>query len=90
MVAQTVVKMQDGQQAEISAMGVKVQDARGYSPRLVTAMSLQDAIAFAQAVMSFANDNPDVIEDENDWIDYLARQEEMKQEARWNAISERA
>lgn len=87
---QTTVTMERGDiQATVGVDGVKVEDVRAYSPRLITAMSLEDAITFAKAILAFAEDNAEEIEDEDSWFDYMARQEELKNEARWDAISER-
>ena len=77
MVAQSavVVKMQDDQQAVVSLDGIKIQDARAYSPKLVAMMSLEDAILFAQAVLSFVDEPANADE-------WAILQEELKQEAR--------
>lgn len=83
------VNMQDEQQAVVSGRGVQIQDARAYSPKLVAVMGLEDAIALARAILSFAESTPELIDDEDDYFDHLARREEMKREARWDAISER-
>lgn len=46
------VKLSDDQQVTISEQGIELQDARSYSPRLIAAMNLEDAIAVAQAVLA--------------------------------------
>ena len=72
------VNLSDEQQVVIGARGVEFQDARAYSPRTVTFMSLEDAITLAKAILSFADETAD---------EQAIRQYEEAQDARYDAIS---
>lgn len=58
MVAQTevIVNMADKQQAVVDWGGVEVRDTRAYSPKTVTVLNLEDAIAVAKAVLGFVGE----------------------------------
>ena len=79
MTATMTVQMSEQQQAVVSFDGVKIQDARGYSPRLLTVMNLEDAILLAQTILAFASDSAD---------DVIIRRWEDEQFARWQANDE--
>lgn len=80
------VKMENGvSQAKVNWSGVEIQDARGDSPRMITMMDLDDAIAVAKAILSFAEG---MEFDEEDARDAEAiRRYEQGEEARWDAMS---
>jgi len=47
--------MENGEtRAQVNWSGVEIQDARGDTPRMITMMDLEDAIAVAKAVLAFA------------------------------------
>lgn len=79
---QVVVKLADEQQAVVDWGGVVLQDARSYTPKLVTVMDLDDAITLAKAILAFAGETADDAYDR-----YLIERYEAEQDARADAVS---
>ena len=77
---QVVVKLADEQQAVVDWGGVVLQDARSYTPKLVTVMDLDDAITLAKAILAFAGETADDAYDR-----YLIERYEAEQDARADA-----
>lgn len=51
-----IVNLAEDQQAVVDWAGVEVRDARADTPKTVTVMNLEDAIALAQAVLAFVGE----------------------------------
>lgn len=77
--ATMTVAMSDQQQAVVSFAGVKIQDVRAYSPRLLTVMNLEDAVLLARTILEFADDSAD---------EMMIRRWEDEQFARWQMADE--
>lgn len=80
MQAPMTVQLSEQQEAVVSSDGIKIQDARAYSPKLLAVMNLEDAILLANAILSFAE------EDSAD--EAMIRRWEDEQFARWQANDE--
>jgi len=77
------VGLSEQQRVVIAADRVLIQDVRYYSPKLITVMTMEDAILFAKTVMAF-------LEEPDNADEWAVKQEELRREATWDAISERA
>ena len=64
IVAQPTVTVNTAEesQVEISPKGIKFLDVRAYSPKLVAAMTLEDAVAVAKAILMFVETEDEAIE----------------------------
>ncbi len=83
MVAPITVKLQDSQEAVISIGRVEIRDTRGYPPKLITILDIEDAIALAKMILAM---EAEPVSADEAWIQRM----EAEREARWDAISERA
>lgn len=73
---QVVVKLAEEQQAVVDWGGVKLEDARWYTPKMITIIDLDDAIALAKAVLRFVGEESvvDRTEDE-EYFAWLVKRE---------------
>lgn len=61
MQAPMTVQLSEKQQAIVGIDGVKIQDTRAYSPKLLSTMNLEDAILLARTILEFAEDSADEV-----------------------------